>query len=161
MFLFSLGTCPVVEFLDYMVFGLLIFKKRFIYFFWERESTSEHGGEGQREKGERVSTDSPLSTDLNAGLNLTTLRLWPELKSRVGLKAEPLRCPSVFNFLTNLLSSGCTNLHSHRMVHQGSCCITLKMTLFCLPILLLRTFLITLAPSYIIQDNFAILRSVD
>ena len=41
--------------------------------------------------------DSVLSAEPNTGLNLTTLRLWPELKSRViHLINLPPSCPSFF-----------------------------------------------------------------
>jgi len=50
-----------------------------------RENSSEHVSNGRGRERERESqTDSALSTEADAGLDLMTLRLWPELKSRFG-----------------------------------------------------------------------------
>ena len=47
--------------------------------------------------------DSVLSAEPNTGLNLTTLRLWPELKSRViHLINLPPSCPSFFKVISTL-----------------------------------------------------------
>jgi len=53
-----------------------------LFIFWERESAWEwvwEGGEGERES----QTDALLSMEPNVGLDLMTLRSWPELKSKV------------------------------------------------------------------------------
>ena len=63
--------------------NFLFLKKDYIYLF-ERESEREWAWAGWRAEGERESqADSVPSTEPNAGLHLTTLRSWPEPKSRV------------------------------------------------------------------------------
>ena len=53
------------------------------YFFW-RQRKYELGGQGAERKGETESLEGSMpSTELDVGLNLTTLRSWPELKSKV------------------------------------------------------------------------------
>ena len=53
----------------------------FIYVFFERESLS--GGGAEREKERESQAGYTLSTEPNTGLDFTTLRSWPEPKSRV------------------------------------------------------------------------------
>ena len=57
----------------------IIFK---IYLFI-RERESRHEWEGKREREKKSQADSVLSTEPEAGLDLTTLRLGPEPKPRV------------------------------------------------------------------------------
>ena len=52
---------------------------------WERKKEREHEGRGGKVQRERESqADSILSAEPDAGLNLMTLRSWPEPKPRVG-----------------------------------------------------------------------------
>ena len=53
----------------------------FIFFFYFRECD---GARRAQEERERISSSLPLSMETDAGLDPTTLELWPELKSRVG-----------------------------------------------------------------------------
>lgn len=56
------------------------FLKKIYLFIWEREYAGEWGkGEGEKES----QADSPLREEPDTGLNLMTLRLGLELKSRV------------------------------------------------------------------------------
>ena len=65
--------------LAHHLFCFLVFK---IYLFNSEEREREVEG-AERERGE-PEADSALSAEPDAGLNLVTLRSWPELKSRVG-----------------------------------------------------------------------------
>ena len=90
--------CPV----DFVV----VFKD-----FWEREREWERerawacawvegGAEGEGEVVRESQADSLLSTEPDAGLNLTTLRSWPELKSTVRrLTGWATQVPQQFSFL--------------------------------------------------------------
>ena len=60
---------------------LLKFLKHYLYF-REREKESIGRGEGQREMERESEADSLLSVEPDARLSPTTLRLWPEPKSR-------------------------------------------------------------------------------
>ena len=79
--------------------NFLFLKKDYIYLF-ERESERERAWAGWRAEGERESqADSVPSTEPNAGLHLTTLRSWPEPKSRVGRLTDwATQVPPVFYF---------------------------------------------------------------
>ena len=68
----------------------VVFFQRFIYLFWgerhrKRESVHIHEvGKGRRRRRERIPAGSMPSSESNMKLDLTALRSWPELKSRVG-----------------------------------------------------------------------------
>ena len=72
-----------------LIFDIIAFsfKDLFITYFKEREERErERAHEGQRERErerERIPSRLPLSVGSNVGLNLTTLRSRPELKSEV------------------------------------------------------------------------------
>ena len=63
----------------------------------ERERICTAGG-GAEAKGK---ADSPLSREPNSGLNLRTLRSWPELKADVQ-PTEPPRCPTIEDLFEGL-----------------------------------------------------------
>ena len=79
----------------------LYFLKRF--FILEREE--EHNGEGQRERERQFQTDSVLSAESKAGLDLTSLRSQPRAHMHCATQA-PLRCifnPFLFEFKAHKL----------------------------------------------------------
>ena len=70
-----------------LIFDIIAFsfKDLFITYFKERgERERAHEGQRERERErERIPSRLPLSVGSNVGLNLTTLRSRPELKSEV------------------------------------------------------------------------------
>ena len=72
----------------------------FFFFFFERASEwpsrgGGQSGEGQRDRERQSQAGYTLSTEPDVGQDLTTLRSWPEPKSRVRhlTRWEPSRCP--------------------------------------------------------------------
>ena len=72
-------------FYTFLFFGKILFI--------DLEEWGEEGAAGEREP----QADSPLSTELDAEFNPTTLRSWPELKPRVRCSTHwTTRCPYIF-----------------------------------------------------------------
>ena len=65
--------------------GDLLFFFKFIYF----SVCMCECGEGTKGEGENLKQDSPLSAEPDAGLNLTTLRSWPDLSQNQELDTQP------------------------------------------------------------------------
>ena len=85
------------------IFYIYIFFYLFLkcLFIFEREREWVQAGEGQRERWrERIpSRLHAVSMEPDMGLDVTTVRSWPELKSRVRGLTEPPRCPYLYFIL--------------------------------------------------------------
>ena len=81
--IFLIGLIP----LDYvyMILPLSFSKKKSLFIYlWEREWAQVREGRRERERETIPSRLPAVSAQPNAGLDPTTLRSWPEQKSRVG-----------------------------------------------------------------------------
>ena len=98
--------CPFLKWSVSVLFCLCPLKN--IYLFRERVQVGERGRERERDRERQRETEreresqvgSTLIMEPNMGLNLTTVRSWPEPKSRVGHSTDwATQVPLVFVFI--------------------------------------------------------------